>query len=155
MFRGRYDHTIDGKGRLSIPRVFRGELEGAGEKPPMLVMHKDHIMLFPGDEWSTQEREMREFGQFDPEAQSLRRFFASGSVEAPVDAQGRVMVPGFMRDHAGLDNKVIVAGVLDHIEIWSPARFEQNQAATIANLDGIQRTVDQNRRSVRGVSRGD
>lgn len=149
MFRGRYDHTIDGKGRLSIPRVFRGELEGGGENPPMLVIQKDHIALFPAQEWAATERHLRDLPEFDPDAQRLRRFFSAGSVPCPVDPQGRIGVPAFMRDHAGLDNKVILAGVLDRVEIWSPSRFEENQAATIVNLDGIQRSVDQNHRSTR------
>lgn len=149
MFRGRYDHTIDGKGRLSIPRVFRGELEGGGENPPMLVTQKDHIALFPADAWTAAEGRLKDLPEYDPDAQRLRRFFSAGSVPCPVDPQGRILVPGFMRDHAGLDSKVILAGVLDRVEIWSPSRFEQNQAATIANLDEIQRSVDQARRSTR------
>lgn len=149
MFRGRYDHTIDGKGRLSIPRTFRGELEGSGENPPMLVMQKDHISLFPAEAWSAAEQRLKDLPEFDPDAQSLRRFFLAGSQPCPVDSQGRILVPGFMRDHADLGAKVILAGVLDRVEIWSPTRFEQNQAATIANLDGIQRAVDQAYRSSR------
>lgn len=115
----------------------------------MLVIQKDHIALFPAEEWAAKEHRLRDLPEFDPDAQSLRRFFSAGSQPCPVDPQGRVLVPAFLRDHAGLDNKVIIAGVLDRVEIWSPARFEQNQAATIANLDGIQRTVDPSHRSIR------
>jgi MraZ protein len=82
----------------------------------------------------------------DPDAQRLRRFYASGSVPCPIDSQGRILVPGFLRDHAGLDNKVIVAGVLERVEIWSPAKFEASQADTMHELDQIQRTVDQSDR---------
>lgn len=149
MFRGRYDHTIDGKGRLSVPRAYRGELEGAGENPPVLVMQKDHIALFPAEAWVAQERRLKDLPEFDPDVQRLRRFILSGSQPCPVDPQGRVLIPNFLRDHAGLDTKVILAGVLDRVEIWSPARFDQSQAATIANLDSIQRSVDQIHRSPR------
>jgi len=149
MFRGRYDHTMDGKGRLSIPRAFRGELEGAGENPPMLVIQKDHISLFPAAEWTAQEQRLKALPEFDPDAQRLRRFFLAGSQPCPVDPQGRILVPAFLRDHAGLDSKVILAGVIDRVEIWSPARFEQNQAATIGALDEIQRSVDQSHRGSR------
>jgi MraZ protein len=149
MFRGRYDHTIDGKGRLSVPRAFRGELEGGGENPPMLVLQKDHISLFPAEAWGAAEQRLKDLPEFDPDAQRLRRFFLAGSQPCPVDPQGRILVPAFMRDHADLGAKVILAGVIDRVEIWSPARFEQNQAATIANLDGIQRAVDQAYRSPR------
>ena len=149
MFRGRHDHTIDAKGRLSIPRVFRGELEGGEDKPPMLVIQKDHISLFPADAWTAKEQRLQTLSEFDPDAEQLRRFFMSGSQPCPVDPQGRILVPSFLRDHAGLDTKVIMAGVIDRVEIWSPSRFERNQAATIANLDGIQRAVDQSHRSTR------
>lgn len=149
MFRGRYDHTIDGKGRLSVPRMFRGELEGDGENPPMLVMQKDHISLFPAEAWAAAELRLKGLSEFDPDSQRLRRFFLAGSQTCPVDPQGRILVPSFMRDHADLGTKVVLAGVIDRVEIWSPSRFEQNQAATIANLDGIQRAVDQASRSPR------
>lgn len=149
MFRGRYDHTIDDKGRLSIPRVFRSGLEGGGENPPMLSIQKDHVALFPAEEWAAAARRLKSLPEFDPDAQRLRRFFSAGSHPSPVDPQGRILVPGFMRDHAGLESKVILAGVLDRVEIWSPSRFEENQAATIVNLESIQRSVDQAHRSTR------
>jgi len=147
MFRGRHDHTIDAKGRLSIPRVFRGELVGGGDNPPMLVNEKDHLALYPAEEWAEMEQRLRELSRLNPEAQKLRRFYASGSVPCPVDTQGRILVPGFLREHAGLDSKVIVAGVLEHVEIWSPSRFEASQMQTMHSLDEIQRTVDQAHRS--------
>ena len=147
MFRGRHDHTIDAKGRLSIPRVFRGELVGGGESPPMLVNQRDHLALFPANEWAAFEQRLLDSSSLDPDAQRLRRFYASGSVPCPVDSQGRILVPGFLRDHANLEKEVIVAGVLERVEIWSPAKFESSQASTMHELDDIQRTVDQTRRS--------
>ena len=147
MFRGRHDHTIDAKGRLSIPRVFRGELVGGGDSPPMLVNQRDHLALFPANEWAAIEQRLTEMSSLDPDAQRLRRFYASGSVPCPIDTQGRILVPGFLREHASLDNKVIVAGVLDRVELWRPAKFEASQAETMHELDDIQRTVDQTARS--------
>jgi MraZ protein len=142
MFRGRHDHTIDAKGRLSIPRAFRGELVGGGENPPMLVNQKDHLALFPAETWAAIEQRLIEMSSLDPDAQRLRRFYASGSVPCPVDPQGRILVPNYLRDHARLDNKVIVAGAFERIEIWSPTRFEESHAATVLGLDDIQRSVD-------------
>lgn len=147
MFRGRHDHTIDAKGRLSIPRVFRNELVRGGDSPPMLVNQRDHLALFPAEEWAAVEQRLLDMSSLDPDAQRLRRFYASGSVPCPVDSQGRILVPSFLRDHAALDKNVIVAGVLERVEIWSPERFEESQAATIHGLDDIQRTVDQPTRS--------
>ena len=143
MFRGRHDHTIDAKGRLSIPRVFRGELVGAGESPPMLVNEKDHLALFSAETWGAEEQRLMEMTSLDPDAQRLRRFYATGSVPCPVDSQGRILVPGFLRDHAGLEKNVIVAGVLERIEIWSPSRYESGLAETVMGLEDIKRSLNQ------------
>ncbi len=147
MFRGRHDHTIDAKGRLSIPRVFRGELVGGGESPPMLVNQKDHLALFPAEEWAKEEQGLLDMSRLDPDAQRLRRFYATGSVPCPIDPQGRILVPSFLRDHADLVKNVIVAGVLERVEIWSPSRFEESHTSTVYGLDDIQRSVDSGRRA--------
>ena len=112
----------------------------------MLVNQRDHLALFPAKEWAAIEQRLLEMSPLDPDAQRLRRFYASGSVPCPIDSQGRILVPGFLRDHAGLENKVIVAGVLERVEIWSPAKFESSQADTMHELDQIQRSVDQSDR---------
>lgn len=113
----------------------------------MLVNQKDHLALFPAEEWASFEQRLINMSSLDPDAQRLRRFYAAGSVTCPVDTQGRILVPAFLREHAGLDNKVIVSGAFERVEIWSPLRFEESQATTIHGLDDIQRTVDQNDRS--------
>jgi len=109
----------------------------------MLVNKKDHLALYPAGIWATEETELRKKSSLDPAAQDLRLFYASGSVACPVDSQGRVLVPSFLREHAGLDSKVIVAGVYEHLEIWNPSRFAAKQAKTIHGFDSIQRSVDQ------------
>lgn len=109
----------------------------------MLVNKKDHLALYPAGTWAAEEMQLRNKSSLDPDAQDLRLFYASGSVECPVDSQGRVLIPSFLREHASLDSKVIVAGVYEHIEIWSPSRFAEKQAKTIHGFDNIQRSVDQ------------
>ena len=81
----------------------------------------------------------------DPDAQRLRRFYATGSVPCPIDSQGRILVPGFLRDHAGLEKNVIIAGVLERVEIWSPSRFEESRNTTVHGLEDIQRSVEAQR----------
>lgn len=116
-------------------------------KPPMLVNQRDHLALFPASKWAALEKRLVTASTLDPDAQRLRRFYASGSVPCPVDSQGRILVPAFLREHASLENKVIVAGVFEQVEIWNPAKFETSQAETMHELDNIQRTVDERARS--------
>jgi len=113
----------------------------------MLVNQKDFLALYPASVWAAEEQKLIEKSSLDPAAQSLRRFYAAGSVPCPVDSQGRILVPNFLRDHASLDGKVVVAGVFEHIEIWNPSRFAENQSSTIHEFDDLQRAVDQSGRS--------
>jgi MraZ protein len=111
----------------------------------MLVNQKDHLALFPASEWAAEEQQLLDMSSLDPDAQRLRRFYATGSVPCPIDSQGRILVPGFLRDHAGLEKNVIVAGVLERVELWNPSRFEESQTTTVHGLEEIQRSVDQGR----------
>ena len=147
MFRGRFDHSIDSKGRLAIPRAFRDDLTGGEDNPPMLVNQQGHLALYPAQEWEAFEQQLRSMPRFDPAAQRLRRFFGSGSVACPIDSQGRILVPAYLREHAALEDKVIVAGVFDAVELWNPARFETAQSEITHGLDDIQRTVEEQPRS--------
>ncbi len=113
----------------------------------MLVNQKDHLALFPAEEWAREEQGLLDMSRLDPDAQRLRRFYATGSVPCPIDSQGRILVPSFLRDHADLVKNVIVAGVLERVEIWSPSRFEESHTSTVYGLDDIQRSVDSGRRA--------
>lgn len=113
----------------------------------MLVNEKDHLALFPAETWAAEEQRLLELPSLDPDAQRLRRFYATGSTPCPVDSQGRILVPAFLREHAGLEKNVIVAGVLERVEIWAPSRFEAGQSETVIGLEEIKRTVDQGGRA--------
>jgi MraZ protein len=143
VFRGRHDHTIDAKGRLSIPRVFRGELVAGEDSPPMLVSKKDHLALYPGEIWAAQEQKLLAKSSLDPDTQNLLLFFGAGSQPTQIDQQGRVNVPPFMRENASLESKVIIVGAYNHIQVWNPSRLEQKLARTVEDFDDIQRRVDQ------------
>lgn len=143
MFRGRHEHSIDAKGRMSIPSGFRMEIQRRSEKPPILTNYQDHLALHPADEWEKTEEELLSLRDLRPEVQNYRRFIVSGAVECPIDNQGRILIPAYLREHAGLKNKATLAGVLDRIEIWEPGRFAENQQLTLHRLPEIQLSVDQ------------
>jgi len=134
MARGRSAHTMDAKGRISIPAGLRVELQVEKDRPPFLTNLADcpALGLYAHDYWLEIERRLETMSQIQPEVQSFRRLYISGAVEAPIDAQGRVLIPQHLRDHAGLQKEVIVAGVGTRVEIWDKARFDEE----------IQRTRD-------------
>jgi MraZ protein len=142
-FRGRFDHTLDNKGRVSVPAGFRMEIQKlGGERPPILTRGKDHLLLFPAETWDRIEEDLATKSSLLPHVQSYQRFLIGGCTECPVDGQGRITIPANLREHAGLSGKITLAGVLDKIEIWNHERFEAAQALTLGNLEKIQVEVD-------------
>ena len=127
MARGRSIHTMDAKGRISIPAGLRVELQVEKDRPPFITNLADcpALGLYAHDYWLEIERRLETMSQIQPEVQSFRRLFVSGAVESPIDAQGRVLIPQHLRDHAGLEKEVIIAGVGRRIEIWDKARFDE------------------------------
>ena len=125
MFRGRYEHTMDGKGRLSVPSGFRMELQRRSEKAPILTHSGDYLALYPADVWEKREEDLLRLSEMQPDVQDLKRFMAADAYDAPLDSQGRILVPALLRKEAELGSKVLIAGVIDMIDIWDPERFEE------------------------------
>ena len=147
MFRGRFEHAVDTKGRLSIPSGFRVEIQRRSERDPVLTNYGDHLALFPADEWETKEAELLDLSEFDTDAQDFQRYVVGDAMDCPIDAQGRILVPSLLRKEAELENKVIIAGVLNKVEIWNPERFEEKKRMTLMRLGEIQKNVDPQRRT--------
>lgn len=144
MFRGRYDHTIDKKGRLSIPAGFRMEMQRlGGDASPILSQQKDHLELYPRNVWEAIENDLMTKPNLQPDVQAYRRFLIANATECPIDSQGRILIPAHQRQHARLESKVTIAGVLDKIEIWNLDLFEQEKQMTLKRLEDIQVSVDQ------------
>jgi MraZ protein len=135
MFRGRFVHTIDSKNRMSLPGVFRTELQRRSEQPPILTNAHQCLELHPFEDWQHFEERIVGIATIDPQAQAYARMMVSGAVECPVDKQGRILVPQHLREYAGLDRDVTVAGVGPKIELWNSARFEANLIQTQARFE--------------------
>jgi MraZ protein len=143
-FRGHFDHTLDNKGRVSIPAGFRMEIQRlGGDSAPILTRGKDHLLLYPAETWADIETKLSSKSSLNPDVQNLQRFMIGGCTESPVDGQGRLTIPAHLRDFADLAGKITLSGVLDKIEIWNHDRFESAQMLTLGRLDQIQVAVDQ------------
>jgi transcriptional regulator MraZ len=135
MFRGRFVHTIDSKNRMSLPAGFRSELQRRSDRPPILTNAHQCLELHPFEDWQVFEERIVGIATIDPEAQAYARMMVSGAVECPIDKQGRILVPQHLREYAGLERDVTVAGVGPKIELWNSARFETNLIQTQARFE--------------------
>jgi MraZ protein len=131
MFMGTYEHTLDEKGRISIPSRFRELLSEKQVTERLIVTQGLDTCLFcyPLDEWKNFEAKIvsRPLNKGD-DRYFVRRMLA-GAVECPLDKQGRIGLPPNLRQYAGLEREAVVVGVSNRIEIWSPARWQEYLAS--------------------------
>ena len=125
MFMGEYNHTVDTKGRLIIPSKFR---EQWGEEFIVTKGLDGCLFVFPQDEWLAFEEKLRTLPLTQKGARQFTRFFVAGATPCELDKQGRILLPATLREFAGLDKDVVLAGMLNRIEIWSKAKWTENNA---------------------------
>ena len=135
MFRGRYEHTIDGKGRTSLPARYREVLSASkGSRLVVTTALLDPCLLaYPLEEWEAFEARLAKLPTFDRSVMQLRRLVVSGAVECDLDKLGRVLLPAPLREHASLTREVVWAGVGPHIELWAKDAFDAQHQAAVAS----------------------
>jgi MraZ protein len=143
VFRGRYEHTIDPKGRLSIPSRYREELVARGITT-LVLSEGDHcVWAFPLDAWEQLEERLRLHPQLSPERRSVVRVMVASAKECPVDRAGRTLVPPELREFAGLKKDVMITGALDWFEIWSRERWADHRQTLRVGFDEMTRKLSE------------
>lgn len=122
-FRGRYEHQMDEKGRVSLPSAFR---RGEGEDRFVLLQwEKPYLTLFPEAKWTEVEARLLEYRKTGAQAMNQVRMLFSGLVEVAPDKQGRILVPAPLQQAASLGGSVVLLGVSDRIELWDPTTYDK------------------------------
>jgi MraZ protein len=143
VFRGRYEHTIDPKGRLSIPARYREELVARSMTTLVLTEGDRCVWAYPLDAWEQLEERLRQQSQFSPERRNIARVMVSSAKECPVDRAGRTLVPPELREFAGLKKEVVIAGVLESFEIWSRERWIEHHQTLRGDFDEMSRKLSE------------
>ncbi|MCI5071407.1 division/cell wall cluster transcriptional repressor MraZ [bacterium] len=125
MFRGQYEHTIDTKGRVSVPSNFRDLIQENYSEALVLTRFNDCLVCYPQEEWDALEKKIAQLPQLKPEVQVFQRFFLSGASNCQFDKQGRILIPAFLRQHAAIEKEVVFVGMLKKIELWSKDRWDK------------------------------
>lgn len=120
MFYGEYEHTLDNKGRLIVPSKFREVAKASYIEKFFITRGLDKcLFVFGEEEWKTQELKFKNLSFTKKESRSFNRLFFSGTAELEIDKQGRVLIPKYLKDFAGIKRDVVLIGVSNRIEIWS------------------------------------
>ncbi len=121
MLIGEYAHTLDDKKRLALPAKFRKSLG----KGVVVTRGLDRcLFMFSHDSWKKIAEKMSALSIGASETRGFNRFILAGAYEAEVDSAGRILIPDYLKDFAGLKTKVVVAGLGDRIEIWDSKRWD-------------------------------
>lgn len=126
MFYGEYEHAIDKKGRLIIPSRFRESLKEYDIEKLYTTRGLDKcLFVFTESEWKAQESKFKSVSFTKSEARKFNRLYFSGASELEFDKQGRILIPKYLKDYAGIKRDVIIIGVSNRIEIWSRESWQE------------------------------
>ena len=121
-FVGRYEHSLDTKGRVILPAKFRPSFDRGG----FLTEHSEGCLaLWTPSEFARQMEAIQENAALGKAERNRARVWASSSAEVVIDRQGRMPIPGHLRTFAKLDSEVLVLGVIDRVELWDPTAWAE------------------------------
>lgn len=138
-FRGRFDHQMDDKGRVSLPAAFRRD--AASERFVLVPQESSHLRLFPEEVWTPMESELLELARVGTEEEEkwVRGIFFDLEPVSP-DRQGRILIPGALKDRAGLANQVTLLGMGKRIELWPPDDLRTSVVSPATETADLKRT---------------
>jgi MraZ protein len=132
MFLGSYLHNIDSKGRLTLPAKFRAELA----KGVVVTLGLDGCLwVFPMETWGGIAQKMNELPLTDKNSRHFARRMYAYATDCELDKQGRILLPGNLRELAGLDGETVIVGGPGRLEIWGRETWEQTSHDLVANGD--------------------
>ncbi len=126
LFLGEYDHALDDRGRVTLPRKIREELD---EREVVLAKGFDPCIFgFDRGSWEKEAAKHLEAPVTDEKARNLRRYLFSGAEKVEVDKLGRILLPALLKEYALIAREVVVIGAGDHFEIWDNTKWGHHAA---------------------------
>lgn len=145
MFRGHFEHSIDAKGRTSLPARFRDLLAATGDLRLVITpaLFDPCLHAHPLRAWEALEEKIATLPQFDPNVVAFRRRYVSAAVECELDKQGRLLVPPALREHGDFHKEVLWAGMGPTIELWSKERWKVAQQMSDSQLADFKSAISE------------
>jgi MraZ protein len=138
VFTGEYRHSVDDKGRIAVPAKFRAQIEEGAVVSRWLDAC---LAIHTRTGWDQLAAKVAGLPITDSGSRLFQRYVFAGAFEAGLDRQGRVVVPAYLRDWAGLEGEAVIVGSRDHAEIWSPARWDEYRRA-LEDPDSLAQALD-------------
>lgn len=125
VFIGEYLHSLDQKGRVAIPAKFRADLAAGC----IVTRGLDNsLVLYTLSEWEKMARKLANLPFSSRDGRAFSRLMLSGAMDLELDKQGRILIPPYLRDYAGLSEQVIITGAYNRLEVWAKDKWEEYRA---------------------------
>ena len=134
MFIGEYQHSVDPKKRLALPSKFRKEL---GTRVVVTRGLDKCLFVYPIKTWKELAEKLGNLPMGESTTRSFVRLMLAGAVDSDVDSQGRILLPEYLKEYAGLDRAVTVAGLFNRLEIWDEEKWKTYRSKAEENNDEI------------------
>lgn len=134
MFIGEFQHNLDNKGRIAVPAKFRNKLTAGA----IVTRGLDHcLFVFSNKDWEVLAQKLIALPLAQANSRAFARLMLAGAVDSELDKQGRILIPDYLREYAGLKKQTTVAGLYNRIEIWDSETWKQYKAKTESASDEI------------------
>ena len=141
-FKGSYDYSVDNKGRINLPAKLRKYVSPDANDTFVITRGYERcLFVYPQDEWARLEQTIRALSSTNPKHRFVLRTFFEKATECQLDGQFRITIPKDLLEHAGIENEVLIIGVLEHIEIWNPKLYREYAASQPESYEDAAQSV--------------
>jgi MraZ protein len=137
MFRGRYEHTIDPKGRIKLPSKFWDVLQSEYDVNLIITNFDGCLAAYPVKEWESVEEKILSLPSLKREVRLFKRFFLGGAMDCPVDGQRRIFIPPTLRGYAEFKKDIVFVGIAKGFEIWAKEKLDPQLAEAHERFEEI------------------
>jgi len=130
MFLGTYEHTLDTKGRMTIPVKYRDLVSGGAY---ITKGFDQNLMVLTGEIFQRLYDRVTNMNIADPTARELKRLMFANAFPVEVDKAGRILIPQILRSHASLNGDALILGNGSYFEVWSPGLWQEHSEKQISN----------------------
>jgi MraZ protein len=134
MFIGEYEHTLDEKKRVLLPKAFKNAL---GRKMVVTRGLDTCLFVFPVSGWQKVAEKLQSLSFAQADTRGFNRFLLSGATEVEADGAGRILIPDHHKQFAGLKRTVVFAGVSDRVEIWDAGKWKEYKSRIEKQADAM------------------
>jgi MraZ protein len=123
LFLGEYDHVLDDRGRITLPRKIRQEL--SGETIVLSRGFDECIFGFDRESWEREAEKHLAGNLTDPKSREIRRYLFAAAENVEIDRLGRILLPAQLKEYAHIGKDIVVVGAGDHFEVWEKKLWER------------------------------